>query len=327
MAEGGAGIDLGKKIGPLPLGLWLLVVAAGLTVGYFINRNAGKKAEENPFDPNSDVGTGGGTFLPIAPPTEQEGDAVPQNNQSWGNKAITWLIAQNVDSVVANNAITKFLTGQTLSIQEKAAVAMALTKFGPPPEGVSNPPDDPKPAKPANLVVTGKTSNRVLMVWSPSLGADYYEVTWNTQFGNGGPVQTPNPTIASGPHDGRYNHTFFVRAINEFGKSEPAQINVTKWDFSVPKPPGTPPPKPPPPKPGPGPAPAPGKRQHTVAKGDTLWRISQRYYGRGTKWVQIYNANAGTIEARARAAGKKSSRGPNGTVGWWIYPGTVLIIP
>ena len=42
-------------------------------------------------------------------------------------------------------------------------------------------------------------------------------------------------------------------------------------------------------------------RTHTVAQGETLWSISEKYYGSGFNWVDISNANSldnpGAIEA------------------------------
>lgn len=61
---------------------------------------------------------------------------------------------------------------------------------------------------------------------------------------------------------------------------------------------------------------------YTVKKGDCLWKISRKFYGTGTKWKTIYNANKTVIENTARKYGKKSSSN-----GWWIYPGTKLQIP
>ncbi|HZA72078.1 MAG TPA: LysM peptidoglycan-binding domain-containing protein, partial [Propionibacteriaceae bacterium] len=62
------------------------------------------------------------------------------------------------------------------------------------------------------------------------------------------------------------------------------------------------------------PAPAPPKpapqRTHTVVKGNTLWGIAQRYYGRGTLWPRIYDANRSKI------------KNPH-----WIFPGQVFVIP
>lgn len=52
-------------------------------------------------------------------------------------------------------------------------------------------------------------------------------------------------------------------------------------------------------------------RTHTVAKGDSLSKISKQYYGRMDKWRAIYEANRATI-------------GNNPDL---IKPGQVLTIP
>jgi hypothetical protein len=63
-------------------------------------------------------------------------------------------------------------------------------------------------------------------------------------------------------------------------------------------------------------------KKHTVIKGDTLWRLAEKYYKNGKSYTKIYNANKDVIEKRAKSAGRKSSEN-----GHWIYPGTVLKIP
>ncbi len=50
---------------------------------------------------------------------------------------------------------------------------------------------------------------------------------------------------------------------------------------------------------------------YTVVKGDCLWNIAKRFYGDGSKYTIIYNANSGVIGGN-----------PN-----LIYPGQVLTIP
>lgn len=50
---------------------------------------------------------------------------------------------------------------------------------------------------------------------------------------------------------------------------------------------------------------------YTVAKGDCLWNIAKKYYGNGSKYTVIYNANRSVIGGN-----------PN-----LIYPGQVLTIP
>lgn len=63
-------------------------------------------------------------------------------------------------------------------------------------------------------------------------------------------------------------------------------------------------------------------KSYTVVSGDTLWKISTQFLGSGAKYMQIYNANSGTIEGAAKSHGKSSSSN-----GHWIYPGTTLTIP
>jgi len=47
----------------------------------------------------------------------------------------------------------------------------------------------------------------------------------------------------------------------------------------------------PPPAREPRPAPATPVRHHTVAKGDTLFSLAQKYYGSRSKWRDIFAAN------------------------------------
>jgi len=68
--------------------------------------------------------------------------------------------------------------------------------------------------------------------------------------------------------------------------------------------------------------PATTTKNYTVKKGDNLWNISRKFYGTGSKWETIYNANKTVIENTAKKQGKRSS-----SKGWWIYPGTELRIP
>ena len=67
--------------------------------------------------------------------------------------------------------------------------------------------------------------------------------------------------------------------------------------------------------PAPAPTPTPSGATCTVepwpAQNSTLWGIAQTFYGDGTRWPEIYNANAGTI-------------GSNPSL---IQPGMVLTIP
>jgi LysM repeat protein len=58
------------------------------------------------------------------------------------------------------------------------------------------------------------------------------------------------------------------------------------------------------------PAPKVTAKSYTVAKGDTLWAIAKKYYGDGSKYTKIFEANKGVLK--------------NSNV---IYPGQVLVLP
>ena len=69
----------------------------------------------------------------------------------------------------------------------------------------------------------------------------------------------------------------------------------------------------PPARPAPtSPAPTPAKptRTYTVRSGDCLWNIAKKYYGNGSLYTKIFNANRDKI------------RNAN-----LIYPGQVFVIP
>ena len=63
-------------------------------------------------------------------------------------------------------------------------------------------------------------------------------------------------------------------------------------------------------------------KTYKVVSGDCLWNIAKKFYGDGSLWKTIYNANYSAIEADAKKHGRSSSSN-----GHWIYPGLVLTIP
>jgi nucleoid-associated protein YgaU len=51
-------------------------------------------------------------------------------------------------------------------------------------------------------------------------------------------------------------------------------------------------------------------RTYTVASGDTLWKIAERFYGNGSHYTKIFEANSGVLDDPDR-----------------IFPGQKLVIP
>lgn len=142
-------LDLGKQVGPLPLGAWMAVVAGGLGIALW-SRNAGGGGSEEPEiveDTSGDEGVGEGPgWTAVPPPTTSPTAPGYETNEAWGQAAINWLIAQGYPAGLASSSITKALnggediSGNKMSIQEWALWSLALTKFGSPPYPVNVPP-------------------------------------------------------------------------------------------------------------------------------------------------------------------------------------------
>jgi len=148
---------LDQNVGPLPLGVWVLVIGGGLGVSWFINRRTAAR-------PSSGSGSGGG--MPYLPPASDGGPVVvpggpsdnigltppgaPADNAAWKRAAQNWLVGvAGTDPLTAWNALTKYLDGLPLGTTEAGAVDKALRQFGPPPEGapviIQEPPTAPVP--------------------------------------------------------------------------------------------------------------------------------------------------------------------------------------
>lgn len=169
---------LGQNLGPLPLGVWLGVGAIGLGIGYVINKKMAKSvATQEPSSTQlteSGVGTGGGQFV-YTPPTNTSDTTVPETNQTWGTKATNWLISQNTDPALADQAVRKYLSAQPLTAAEKATINLVLIHFGAPPE-LLPPVDDTPVTPPANTTVpkavvklhVNRATGRNEIVWDDS---------------------------------------------------------------------------------------------------------------------------------------------------------------
>jgi hypothetical protein len=236
-------IDLGRQIGPLPLGAWIAVVGGGLGLAYYSYTNsapAASDADTAAQDAVNGIGNGAVGGWVQTQPTDPATTVTIETNEQWARQAINWLIAQGYDASESDSAIRKYIAGNdpAPSIKEYVLQGFALAKFGSPP--------NPLP-----------------------------------------PPLTPPPT--------------------------------------VPPPVAPPPPTPPPPPPPPSPPPAPANvRWFTVKpwpqKGSSLWTIAEIYYGNGSQYPRIFNAN------------KTGVRRPDGSMGMisnpnLIRPGWVLHIP
>lgn len=144
-----SGLDLGKQVGPLPVGAWIAVVGTGLGIAYYTRGGGspGTVGDTTSYADTSGVpGVGDGsvggwtqTGPAPAPATDTPDVAAITDNIGWGQRAITWLIAQGYAPGDANNAVNKALGGPDygkMSVKEYALWTVVLAHFGAPPEPV-----------------------------------------------------------------------------------------------------------------------------------------------------------------------------------------------
>ena len=156
-------LDLGKQVGPLPLGAWIAVVGGGLGLGFYTyrqqNKSTGSSTPTVVDNTSGQPGVGDGSVggWQSTTPTDQSGATQTTSfttNEQWGTACITWLIAQGYNPVTSDSAIRKYLAGgdPAPSTQEWSLISLALAHYGPPPSPLppseSQPPDNTPPPPP-----------------------------------------------------------------------------------------------------------------------------------------------------------------------------------
>lgn len=136
-------VDLGKQIGPLPLGAWIAVVGIGGGIAWYA-RNQGKEptvVEDTSGTPGVGMGGSGG-WTDLTPPTSST-PAAPTTNEAWAIKMTQWLIGMGYDPLKSETAVRKYVNQGKLSPQEFTLVTLAMAVIGPPPQALPYIPDDP----------------------------------------------------------------------------------------------------------------------------------------------------------------------------------------
>lgn len=148
MDKAGKGVaDVFKKqIGPLPLGVWIVVILTGLLLAWYINKSRkGSPSDSAPTTENV-PGQAAAQFIPINPPNI---DNTIQTNDQWALKAVGDLIAHNINAYDAQVAVRKYLAGEDITTEQSGWISMAIRDIGPPPRlptgGNTIPPPSPTP--------------------------------------------------------------------------------------------------------------------------------------------------------------------------------------
>ena len=209
---------LTKKAGPLPVGVWIALVAGGLGITWYLNRGKNSNAVASTGTTGNGVtdATGSGTYNPVGASAGGSGSGSGSgnagtgsfaDNNAWGRASVDYLISLGFDPGVVNQAIGGYLSSQPLTTQQQSMVNSALQHFGSPPlipapvVGGGN--TDPGTGgstgtldAPGNLHVNKYPGGNAQIVWNADADADSYDVTITSDLGS------KLQTSINGPHAG-----------------------------------------------------------------------------------------------------------------------------
>lgn len=171
------GASLTRKIGPLPVWAYGAIVIAAAWGYYYVTGGRATQASGDsgvpvPDASDADFVDESGTTLGSGTGGSNAGTGTtsPGTNQEWFSLASQYLLGFGYEGVAVTNALTKYLTGEALSIPERALMNMAVSRWGAPPEGVpvttGAPPTTPTlPEMPGGIPRPGERFPRRPMPW------------------------------------------------------------------------------------------------------------------------------------------------------------------
>jgi hypothetical protein len=241
------GLDLGKKVGPFPVGVWIAAVGGGLALAYFMNRTlasgiSGDSGGGTAVEPG--VGGTPGGFIPAPQPGDEsaEEDDSILDNEMWAFRATAFLVVEGYNAVDVGVAIRRYLDGEQISSADASMIQAAVNELGPPPTipvggGIIKPPTPKPPAsqpppstvtKPGapKLRIASRWSSAIQIEWSPVPGATKYELQ-RTKPTKGMVVATDGSEYIMPLLKSKTKYTFQVRSVNSAGKSGWASITTT----------------------------------------------------------------------------------------------------
>jgi LysM repeat protein len=329
---GGLKAKLGKKIGPLPLGVWL-VIAAGIFYYIYKKNNAGTSTSGQQTDPAGNVGTinpatgyvagsaedqaalsSGSSGLSTGSDSGSAGGSTVAgqyaDNNAWAVAAINYLVSIGVDATSANTAVTQFLASQTLTTQQQGEINLAIQRLGAPPSPpepggnttpIVTPPSSATYATnpPTGFTTTTVTGTSIATKWNATTNAASYTLSWGTTSAATGGKTTVSTTAATATGL-KANTLYYLRVQANPVKSGAGFASMSK---TTAKSSSTTPTKPKPTAPK-------TPTAHKVTKGETYSGIASKYgYKQGGHALWVYNYTSSPHTAAAKALIKK--RGPD----------------
>lgn len=331
--EGGSGGGLkgklGKKIGPLPLAVWL-VIAAGIFY-YVYKKNAGTSGTLNgqQTDPAGNVGSinpatgyvygssedqaslaSGSSGLGTSSDSGTGGSTVAgqyADNNAWAVAAINYLVSIGVDATSANTAVTQFLGSQTLTTQQQGEINLVIQRLGAPPSppepGGSTTPIVTPPSSttyatnpPTGFTTTTVGSTSIATKWNAATNAASYTLSWGTTSAATGGKTTVSTTAATATGL-KPNTLYYLRVQASPVKSGAAFASMSKTTAKSATTTPKPKPKPTAPK---------TPIEHKVVKNETFTSIAAKYkYKAGGHALWVYNYTSSPHTAAAKATIKK----------------------
>lgn len=170
--------DMGKQVGPLPLGAWVAVLGGSFAFLLYSRRNAASaevpttNVDAVSGDSIGSVGMGGmsavGAYVPTGGLISSPTDAAQTiaSNQQWGQNSFSFLVGMGMDGATVDKAVRDYLSGMPLTVASNGMITLALAKYGQPPEGLPDAPGLPTPTtgttgtaiKPGYYRVAGSTT-------------------------------------------------------------------------------------------------------------------------------------------------------------------------
>lgn len=256
-----AGIPTPIVVGVIGGGLWLLYKRMNGASAGGGSSTAATDAATATADPYSAVGTGGWTATSDPEASASTPSTAITTNDQWASQAETWLLGQNYDPALTDQAVRDYVGGvNTLSTNEQALINLALKQFGPLPEVIPTT-GSVAPTTPSGQSGPGYgivTINGQQYVFLGSVGSgQVYQVGGGAPvfYGNADKVQEGSPT---------------QNPLNAVGQDMYTPIAYSSWVSANPG----------------------GQSTYTVKAGDTLQSVA---LAKGMTWQQLYNANFNNI--------------------------------